>query len=675
MTSDVAPPVPDASAAYAAGAAALRRGRPDEALPHLRRALEKVGPDQETEVRLALAVAFRRLGDPRRAAEEYAHVAAGRPGSAEAWLNLGAARADAGDLSAATEALARARELDPAALPPRRALARVLNDLGRGADAQAECEAGLRQRPDDPPLVLSLARALKLQGRPERCAAVLRRGLAATPDDPRLLFNLAGALKDDGRTDEALAVLRDLVARHPDDGAARLLLCTTYLPALYAAEDEVERRREDYARALADLSRWVERRPAALADAVGVSQPFHLPYQGRNDRELQAAYGRMVARAMAAVRPPAVLPPPPSIGEKVRVGVVSGFFRAHANWRMPIEGWARGLDRNRFRLFGYHTSGEQDATTAEAATLFERFVQGPLPTERWREEIAADAPHVLIHPEVGMDPAALRLAAQRLAPLQCASWGHPVTTGLPTMDLFLSSDAMEPMDGQDAYTERLVRLPGLSTVVRRRGPPRSRSSRAELGLPEAGVVFWCGQSPFKYLPRQLDFLARIAAEAPDAVFVFAAFPGSDRLTALFAARVVAAFQRRPPARAAQVRVLPRMTAEAFTAAMATADVVLDSLDWSGCNTLVEAVEAGLPIVTTPGRFMRARHGAALLSVMGLEDRVCRDADDYVATAVRLSRDPEARSAFAALIASRRSRLFEDTRSVEGLNDVLDVRVR
>ena len=132
------------------------------------------------------------------------------------------------------------------------------------------------------------------------------------------------------------------------------------------------------------------------------------------------------------------------------------------SWKVPIKGWLERLDRDRFRLFGYHTSEKQDAATRAAQALCERFVQGPLPIERWRAEIAADRPHVLIYPEVGMDRASAALAAERLAPVQCNAWGHPDTSGFPTLDHYLSSDLMEPTDGQAHYTERLVRLPNLS---------------------------------------------------------------------------------------------------------------------------------------------------------------------------------------------------------------------
>ena len=93
-----------------------------------------------------------------------------------------------------------------------------------------------------------------------------------------------------------------------------------------------------------------------------------------------------------------------------------------------------------------------------------------------------------------MDPLAGRLAAQRLAPVQCVAWGHPETTGMPTLDYFLSSDLMEPPDGEAHYTEHLVRLPNLGLcyvpepVARTAAEPR----RARAGAGGTGLLVRAG---------------------------------------------------------------------------------------------------------------------------------------------------------------------------------------
>src|SRR5262249_33942046 len=156
--------------------------------------------------------------------------------------------------------------------------------------------------------------------------------------------------------------------------------------------------RTAYEGKLRELCQDLARPEAAstLAKGVGSHQPFFLAYQGQNDRDLQALYGSAVCKVMSHRYPAPVLALPPRPGEAVRVGVVSEYFRNHSVWKLNIRGWLHQLDRRKFRVFGYHTGKRRDDATTEAQTLCSRFVQGPLPLDRWREVILADKPHILI---------------------------------------------------------------------------------------------------------------------------------------------------------------------------------------------------------------------------------------------------------------------------------------
>ena len=59
------------------------------------------------------------------------------------------------------------------------------------------------------------------------------------------------------------------------------------------------------------------------------------------------------------------------------------------------------------------------------------------------------------------------------------------------------------------------------------------------------------------------------------------------------------------------------------------DVFLDAHGWSGGNTTLEALNLDLPIVTTPGKYMRGRHSAAILKQLGLEDSIADSVDSWV----------------------------------------------
>src|SRR5262249_23087815 len=118
-------------------------------------------------------------------------------------------------------------------------------------------------------------------------------------------------------------------------------------------------------------------------------------------------------------------------------------------------------------------------------------------------------------------------------------------------------------------------------------------------------------------------------------------------------------------------VLPRLAPDRFHAAMGAADVFLDSVGWSGCNSTLESLVHDLPIVTLRGDLMRGRHSAAILEMMGLGGHVAPGVDGYVGLAVRLARDAQAREEFKKAIAANKNRVYRDRAAIASLEAFLE----
>ncbi len=652
------------------------------------------------EAHMNLGYALLQQGKLEEAATSYRHSLELAPGNVLVLLNLGNILGDLGRADEAIACYGEALALDPDFPDVHNSLGVALASLGRLDEAIARYHRALAIEPDLVMALDNLASALTAQGRPEAALSVAKRALescdraiALKPRDADAFFNRGNiqyrldrfdeavenydrvialdsrhaqafcnrgiALNQLGRFEKARASFRRAVELAPSLAEAQFGLCMAELPILYQSEEEITTRRVAYARRLKVLCAAIEQSPQ-LARGVGSSQPFYLAYQGMNDRDLQALYGSTICRLMAKRYPQALLASPPADSEPVRIGIVSGFFREHTVWKLMIKGWLGQLDRHRFRLFGYHTGAAQDAETRWASARCERFVQGPLSMESWRAAIAADAPHVLIYPEVGMDPVAAALAAQRLALVQCNSWGHPDTSGLPTLDYFLSSDLMEPADGGAHYTERLVRLPNLSIYYEPVDARPVPMTRRDLGLRADGVAFWCGQSLYKYLPQFDSVLPRIAREVGDCQFAFIRYQGSAGMTDLLRRRLGRAFAAVGLEADQHCVFLPRLDQNRFIAATGQCDVFLDSIHWSGGNTTLESLSHNLPIVTLEGPLMRGRHSAAILHRMDVTETIVSTPDDYVAVAARLAKDAPWRAAIKARIAANKHRVYRDS---------------
>jgi protein O-GlcNAc transferase len=616
-------------------------GRTDEAVVQLERAL--VHSPNPAFGHFSLALALKQQGRNPEAAVHFQKAAMLRPDFFDAHINLAILLQESGRLPEALAAAERTVALRPESAGARNNLGNVLRATGRLDDAVLQYDAALR----------------------------------AAPDFFMAHYNRGMALRGQGEIEQARASFARAFMLKPDFLEAEFAMCIAELPVIYQEATEINDRRSAYRASLTKLATDVGNAgaPEALASAVGSHQPFYLPYQGLDDRELQKTYGTVVTKIMSAKYRTPVLPPGPAPSEPIKLGIVSGFFRQHSNWKIPIKGWLGQLDRKRFSLFGYYTAAERDAETMVAERLCDRFVQGPLSLDGWRQTILKDAPHILLYPEIGMDKTTAQLAAQRLASVQCCSWGHPVTSGFPTMDYFISSELMEPSDGQIHYAEKLVRLPNLSIYYEPKEIRAVQLDRSALGLRSSAVVFWCCQSLPKYLPQFDQVFARIACEVGDCQFTFIEFAGNKQLNETFRRRLDRAFSDLGLQTSNHCVILPRLEPDKFMSAIGQSDIVLDSIGWSGCNSTLESLAHNLPIVTIEGELMRGRHTSAILEMMGIRETTAQTVDEYVSIAIQLGRDAEERAAIAARIESDKHRVYRDLTCIAALEAFLDRAVR
>jgi len=614
-----------------------------------------------------------------------ADIASGDGCGCEPWLRTGNLKIADGDLAGAQSAFEEALRADRNSPGAWANLADVLQEMGdaRGAararafhahaigDFHAAAAAFRPLWPHagaDAELYWGLADSLRELGESAEGAAVCRVGIAACGPSERLEILLSECLYRTGAAAESRAAAAQAAMVH-DGSLALRLRAELRLPIVYRSEEELAEYRQRFSESLdriaAELRLDTAEQRRASAGAVANWTNFYLAYQSGNDLELQRRYGQLARRIMTACYPQwAEARPSPHPG-RLRIGYASKVFRANAVSSLSL-GWLRGHDRQSFEVFAYNLGSFEDNVSARfrAASEHYRFLPRA-DVAAAASNIAADRLDLLVYPDVGMTAFSSGLAALRLAPVQCASWCHPVTTGLPSVDYFLSGDLMEPAGAEAHYSERLVRLPNMGVAYEWPGIPAQTSSRAEFGLADDAVVYLCCQSLFKYLPRHDHVWPAIAQQAPNARFVFLEHPEPD-ITQIFRRRMEEAFARDGVEAERHCRFLPMQAYLPYLRLMAVSDVFLDSLGWSGGNTSYEAAALELPMVTLPGEFMRGRHCYGIQRMMGVTELVARDEQHYVALAARLGRDKAWREEMRAKVRARREVLFEDPRAVPAL---------
>jgi protein O-GlcNAc transferase len=482
----------------------------------------------------------------------------------------------------------------------------------------------------------AVAAALQ-QGRLDTAVAGLEALLARFPDDPALLYNFAVLASDLGRLAEAAGAYRRLADVSPPFRARAVsgLLRIAQLSGRFATIEAATREAVSFLDGAVDtiedvqiLKFFAYRRVFAPAfDAVG------------------SRVERRIATLLGAGQRPAM--PRPLRPERLTIGYLSSCFGDH-----PIGHVTRDLfaahDRSRFRVLGF-SGRDRSAETAPYAGViragFDALHQiGDLPPAAAAARIAAEGVDVLVSLDQHMDwrgpSSAPEILALRPAPLQLAWLGVAAGTGLPAVDYLLADAITVPPGEETLYTETVLRLTGCYHCASAHAIAPEVPGRAECGLPETGTVF-AGFNNIEKIDRAtFEAWMAILRAVPQSVLWltnqrrFAVTEANLRLEA--EARGVAGerlvFAHRLPDKAAHL------------ARHAQADLLLDSFTINASTTALDALWAGLPVLTRRGDRFPARLAETFLRNLGLGELVASDTEAFIRLAVELAADASRRAA-------------------------------
>jgi predicted O-linked N-acetylglucosamine transferase (SPINDLY family) len=603
------------------------------------------------EARLDRAIALLIDGRPADALEECRRALLLRPGFPEALSTEGLALLKLGRPEEAEPRLREALLNAPGLVEARHQLALALLAQGRPAEAAETLDHLVENVPENAEVQRTLIRANLACGRYEAAGAACRRVIALCPGKADARGQLAMILADQGRTAEAEGLLHEALRLEPSDRLR--VLHATLLPPFYDSTAELDDRRQTLAENLDRLAREGVRIEATVESFPTL---FYLAYQGRNDRDLHRAFARLVT-------PPEAVPPRPRPrvqGRKLRVGFFSVHFFNHTVGRL-MKGMVAHLPRDSFEVVALSDARHDDEIGRFIARSADAFVTVPRDARAARAAVAACGLDVLVYTDLGMDSLTYALACARLAPVQCLTWGHPATSGLDTLDYFLSSELLEIPEADTHYTERLVRLPALPVVYERPTIPVAPKSRSAIGLPETGHLYACPQTLYKLHPEFDALLGAVLRRDPEGrlVLLRGRHPHWDE-------QLRARFARTIPDVLDRVVTIPPLRREDFLHLNATVDVLLDPIHFGGGNTTYEALAFGTPVVTLPSPYLKGRITQSLYRRMGVSSCVAATPEEYVAIAVRLGTDDGLRAAVRAEILASCPALYDDTSGVHAL---------
>ena len=365
---------------------------------------------------------------------------------------------------------------------------------------------------------------------------------------------------------------------------------------------------------------------------------------------------------------------------QVRVGFVSGLFGDSAVgnlargiiWPLPRSVWVALVCLGSLK----RSSNSSESSGMVVQALLERADHveeashwaGASPgTEkelaRAREAILKLRLDCLLYLEIGLDVRSFTLAHSRLAPIQMVTYGHASTTGIPTIDVFLGFRAFEPNPSwiaQRQYSEQLVLLPGLpfflpSTVPQDpQADPSPLQWASLMGLSVAGTcnlqahVYLVAQTLYKLVPLFDEALVGILQKDAEAVVAIRVGHPQPQIHTRIASRL-SRDSRLEPSQLARVCFIPMQNASTYFWMLKHASVVLDTFPHGGHTTTLDALSAGVPLVTLKGEHLAGGFAAGFIQAL-FENKSIQDdlssccvaltTSDYVEKAVHLASSPD-----------------------------------
>jgi predicted O-linked N-acetylglucosamine transferase (SPINDLY family) len=582
----------NARALHVLGLISERRGDPRQAARLIETAI--VADPSNGLYHLNLGNALRALGRSDDALESYACATRLSPGRFAAWFNLAQLHVDRGERGAAVAAFRQALALESTNRAARIGLAAALVDAAQGAADGAAASA--------------------------EAVSLLEVDWAHSPEPARARFLLAIALAGCSRWTEALPHLEALAAARPDAVPVRNELANCY-NQLGRAADAVREYREIY---------WLAPEfHHALTSVLGTLNAV----PGIAPEAVSEAHREWAAAAAAPLYPAA-----PNFansrvsGRRLRVGYVSPDLRRHPVGAMfaPI---LERHDPGRVETFCYYNYPRGDVMTERIRASAHHWREvAALDDAAVADWIRADAIDILVDLVGHTKRTRLPVFARRPAPVQVSWLGYFNTTGLATMDYFVTDPVSSPPGQERYFVETLVRLP--ATRFCYEPPEYMPEVNAQPARRRGHVTFGCLNNLAKLNDRVLALWARILAAVPGSRLLLQASALSDLLVQRdFRAR--AAALGIPADRLELRRFVP---VEQAPHTYHDIDIALDPFPFCGGMTSLDALWMGVPVVTLPQVMVAGRQSASMLANLGLPELIAADESAYESAAAGLARD-------------------------------------
>jgi protein O-GlcNAc transferase len=611
------------------------------------------------------------------------------PSHAAAWSNLGGALMELTRIEESAVALRRAISLNPQLASAHTNLGTILLYLGQLEESERSNKRALTINPQNHDAYRNLGAIAMAQLNYQDALNYYTRATSLNSESVPLLYELANVQNTVFLQDSLVETLQTILAKNPSDATAWRMLgimemergnvqaskevfargistsedlairvrATLSLPPIVDSVQHIDEIRSSL---IEGLDRLAEAKGELDDPIQQLGTNFYLAYHGRSTKAFHSRISALYRKWAPSINfLPKFATEAMQSKPKLRIGFYSKFIYKHSvstSFSRVVEELSQHKD---LEIFIISTTTHSNERVRDTYSRFSgAFVYVPTNLNVAHAVVGSLELDFLVYLDLGMDPFSYLLAHARLARYQCVMGGHPDTSGIDTVDYYLSAHGLEAPGAETEYSERLVELKAGGFSLTRPSAIAPTASRESLGLPSQGAIYLCPMMLQKLHP---DFDAALdqilALDTTGSVVLFGA-PISNRWVELLSKRL-----DRSVSADVRDRIVfhPWIESQAdFQGTLQASNVVIDPFHFGIGTTAAVTAAVGVPYVTLPGEFARGRVGQYFAKMLNVAERcVASDLDDYVKKAVSIANDSDLRAQLSKTIISNNDCLYEN----------------
>ena len=450
--------------------------------------------------------------------------------------------------------------------------------------------------------------------------------------------NLGNLLKDIVKINDAQKYLDKLITLKPDHIGYKINR-NLLIPPICANCTEISYFRDEYEKGIEHLKKYkyFNKNPA---QSIG-THFFYLAYHNEDNLKIMKNTSSLFRKILPNINYTSKNIKIDSNKDKIKIGFISEFLTNHTVGRI-FNGFIKNLNKKKFEIVIFHTSqtkkgllkNEIDNAADKVNTLSNEITSQ-------HKKIENEKLDILFYTDIGMSPSTYFLAFSRLAPIQIVSWGHTETTGIDTIDYFLSSKFFESNIKHNNYSERLICLNQIPTFYEPIKNIELNKSRSELNLPENVNLYGCPQSLFKLHPDFDHIMSSILKKDDKGYIILVEGAENESKEKYWSDALQKRWGKSFPILKKRVIFLKRLSQSDYLSLCKCVDVLLDPMHFGAGYTFLLTTLVGTPTITMPGKYLRKNMTFAAYMQMQLSSApIAKNYEEYVNLAVELAKNKE-----------------------------------